>query len=171
MPAAGQQAAIERAVRRFQIGVEGGIALDPELIVLGAHGSFGPLFTPNLRFRPGLEMGFGEVTTSLALNFDFVFTLTEDQPQRWRPYFGFGPNFGFSNRSFAEEGEITVEDPDAPDGETETESTSRFDFSETDGEAGLNIIVGARRANGLFMEMRANAYGIGNIKLLVGFDF
>ena len=49
--------AVERAVRRFRIGAEGGVGLDPELIMFGAHGAFGPLFRRNVQFRPGIEIG------------------------------------------------------------------------------------------------------------------
>jgi hypothetical protein len=94
VPAAGQQAAIERAVKRFRVGVEGGIGLDPEMIMIGAHGSFGPFFHRNVSFRPGFEFGFGEVTTEFAVNLEVLFRMNDGAPRRWTPYFGVGPNFG-----------------------------------------------------------------------------
>ncbi|HEX6974950.1 MAG TPA: hypothetical protein VF147_11140 [Vicinamibacterales bacterium] len=65
--------------------------------------------------------------------------------------------FGLSHRGF----EVT--DASLPD--------DRFDFGDTDFEGGVNVIAGARKANGMFMEMRATAYGVSNVRLLVGYDF
>ena len=61
VPAEVQQAedTIERAVRRFRIGVDAGVGLDPELIMFGVHGAFGPIFRRNIEFRPGVELGVG----------------------------------------------------------------------------------------------------------------
>ena len=50
--------------------------------------------------------------------------------------------------------------------EGEEDEPSRFDFSDTDFTAGFNFIAGARRANGMFFELRATAYGVSNIRLL-----
>ena len=76
----------------------------------------------------------------------------------WTPYVGAGPNFALSHRGF---------DPDGED----IEERNRFDFSDTDFEGGVNFIVGARRPNGMFLEMKATAYGVSNVRLLVGFSF
>jgi hypothetical protein len=48
LPAAAQGAegAVERAGDRFRIGIVGGVAIDPEMIVFGAHGAFGPISLP-----------------------------------------------------------------------------------------------------------------------------
>ena len=93
--------AVERAVRRFGIGVEGGIALDPELIDFGAHATFGPIFNPSVQFRPGIEFGIGEVTTTFGINLDVLYTLPGANGQtRWRPYVGAGPNLSLSHRGF-----------------------------------------------------------------------
>ena len=35
----------------------------------------------------------------------------------------------------------------------------------------LNFIARARRRNGMFLEMKATAYGVSNVRLLVGFNF
>jgi|SoiMethySBSTD1v2_1073268.scaffolds.fasta_scaffold00186_58 hypothetical protein len=172
VPAAGQQAAIERAVKRFRVGVEGGIGLDPEMIMIGAHGSFGPFFHRNVSFRPGFEFGFGEVTTEFAVNLEVLFRMNDGAPRRWTPYFGVGPNFGLSHRGFEEEtGEETTTTTTTSTGTTTTESTSRFDFGDTDFESGINFIVGVHRNDGLFLEMKATAYGVAVVRLLVGYDF
>jgi hypothetical protein len=149
--------AVERAVKRFGIGVEGGIALDPELIAFGAHATFGPIFRPNLQFRPGVEFGVGEVTTAFGINLDVLYTLPGATGQaRWRPYVGAGPNFSLSHRGFDS---------------TTDEDGNRFDFGDTDFEAGFNFIAGVRNPNRTFLEMRATAYGVSNVRLLVGFAF
>ena len=160
VPADARQAedAVERAVRRFRIGAEGGVGLDPELIMFGAHGAFGPLFRRNVEFRPGIEIGIGEVTTTLGVNLDVLYTLPGGaRGAGWTPYVGAGPNFALSHRGFESD-------------ETEDDQ-NRFDFSDTDFEGGLNFIAGARRRNGMFLEMKATAYGVSNVRLLVGFNF
>ena len=150
--------AVERAVERFRIGVDAGVALDPELIMFGAHGAFAPIFHPNVEFRPGIEFGVGELTTLFGINLDVLYALPgATRATRWMPYIGAGPNFALSHRGF--------------ESEEEDEDRNRFDFSDTDFTSGLNFIAGARAQNGLFLEMKATAYGVSNIRLLVGFNF
>jgi hypothetical protein len=159
VPAAAQTAddAVERAAKRFGFGVEAGVALDPALIDFGAHATFGPIFTRSVRFRPGVEFGVGEVTTTFGVNLDVLYTLPGATRQtRWSPYVGAGPNFGLSHLSFEREVD---------------QQGNRFDFNDTEFNAGLNFIAGARNRNGLFLEMRATAYGVSNVRLLVGYWF
>lgn len=152
--------AIERAVRRFRIGVEGGVGVDPELIMFGVHGAFAPVFTPRLEFRPGVEAGVGELTTTFGVNLDFLYMLPGPAGGRgWSPYVGAGPNFALSHRSFDAQGEDDEDDP------------NRFDFSDTDFKGGMNFIAGARHRNGMFLELKATAYGVSNVRLLAGFNF
>lgn len=153
---------VERVVRRFRIGVEGGVGVDPELIMFGAHGAFGPIFTRGLDFRPGIEFGVGELTTLFGINLDVLYALPGTAGgARWRPYIGAGPNFTLSHRGFETDDDDDEEDDDR----------NRFDFSDTDFEGGLNFIAGARHRNGTFFELKATAYGVTNVRLLVGFDF
>ena len=143
VPADARQAedAVERAVRRFRIGAEGGVGLDPELIMFGAHGTFGPLFRRNVEFRPGIEIGIGEVTTTFGVNLDVLYTLPGGaRGAGWSPYVGAGPNFALSHRGF--------------ESDESEDDQNRFDFSDTDFEGGLNFIAGARRRNGMFLEMK-----------------
>ncbi len=160
VPAQAQQAedAVERAVNRFRIGVSGGVGLDPELIMFGAHGRFGPIFNRNVAFRPGIEFGVGEVTTLFGINLDVIYTLTGAiRETRWTPYFGAGPNFALSHRGF--------------ESDDEDDNGNRFDFSDTDFVSGFNFFAGAQAQNGMFIEMKSTAYGVSNIRLLVGFNF
>lgn len=154
--------AVERAAKRFRLGVEGGVGVDPELIMFGGHGTFGPFFTRGLDFRPGVEFGIGEVTTTFGVNLDLLYTLPgATRTSRWVPYVGAGPNFALSHRGF----ETQDADTGVDDGR------SRFNFSDTDFESGLNFIAGARHRNGMFMEMKATAYGVSNVRLMVGYNF
>jgi hypothetical protein len=152
----------ERIARRFQLGISGGVGLDPELMMFGAHGAFGAFYPRYLQLRPGIEAAIGEVTTLLGINVDVLYTLPGmARSATWTPYVGGGPNFALSHRGF---------DPDAEDIE-DIEERNRFDFSDTDFEGGVNFIVGARRPSGMFLEMKATAYGVSNVRLLVGFSF
>ena len=150
--------AVERAVRRFRIGVDAGVGVDPELIMFGGHGTFGPIFHPNVDFRPGVEFGLGEVTTLMGINLDVLYRLPGTaRNARWTPYLGAGPNFTLSHRSF--------EDDDDDD------NGNRFDFSDTDFVSGFNFFAGAETQNGMFLEFKATAWGVSNIRFLVGFNF
>ena len=170
VPAAVQstEKSAERAAKRFGMGLQGGIGLDPEIIDLGVHATFGPLFKPTLQFRPGLEFGLGEVTTLFAVNLDFLYSIPEgSRDSGWIPYVGAGPNFSLSHRGF------TTEETDHVDtgSGTTTDTTGRFDFSDTDFDGGMNFIVGMRKRSGVFFEMKATAWGVANVRLLGGFNF
>ena len=149
-----------------RFGVQGGIGLDPEIIDFGAHATFGPLFRPTLQLRPGIEFGLGEVTTLFGINIDVLYTIPGFTSEtRWLPYVGAGPNFGLSHRGFE------TDDVDNVDTDGDTDGPSRFDFSDTDFSGGMNFIVGMRRQNGMFFEMKATAWGVSNVRLLAGFNF
>ena len=154
---------VEEAVKRFRVGVAGGVGFDPELIMFGAHATFAPVFHRAVEVRPGFEVGIGEVTTLLGINVDVIYTLPGATRQtRWRPYVGAGPTFGLSHRGFE------TDDTD----NVETGGTrNRFDFSDTDFNGGMNFIAGARSRGGLFFELKATAWGVSNIRLLGGFNF
>jgi hypothetical protein len=101
----------------------------------------------------------GEVTTTFGINLDVLYALPGGtRAAEWIPYVGAGPNFALSHRGFESE-------------EDEDDDRNRFDFSDTDFEGGVNFIAGVRRRNGMFLEMKATAYGVSNVRLLVGFNF
>jgi hypothetical protein len=177
VPATAQRAqnAVEDNVKRFGVGVQGGIGLDPEIIDFGAHATFGPLFRRPLQFRPGIEFGLGEVTTLFAINLDLLYTLPgTDRDSQFLPYIGAGPNFTLSHRGFATE-ETDKVDTDGTTTTTNTTTTTttpgRFDFSDTDFSGGMNFVVGMRKRSGAFFEMKATAWGVSNVRLLAGFNF
>jgi hypothetical protein len=163
--AAQQGAAIERTARRFRLGVEGGAGLDPEIIDVGIHMNVERFIRNSMTFRPGLEIGAGEITTLLNINLDVLYTFADfTEETRWVPYVGAGPTFGLSHRG------VSADDVDDPDID-ELADRNRFDFSDTDFNGGINFIVGMRKPSGVFFEMKATAWGVSNIRLLAGFDF
>jgi hypothetical protein len=166
----GQQAAdrASRSARRFGAGLQGGVGLDPEIVDVGAHLTIGPIFKPALSFRPGVEIGAGELTTLFAINLDVLYALDDNGTRTWTPYLGAGPSFGLSHRGFS------VEDSDnvtVTNGGISTDGRGRFDFSDTDFNGGMNFIAGVRKERGMFLEMKATAWGVSNIRLLAGFNF
>jgi hypothetical protein len=171
VPAAARQAEqeVESAVRRYGIGVDAGIGLDPELIMIGAHGRFGPIFRRGVEFRPGVEIGIGELTTLLGINLDVVYLLPGSNRQsRWMPYVGVGPTFGLSHRGFSADDSDNV----SVQGVVDTNpNDNRFDFSDTDFNGGVNFFAGARNQRGLSFELKATAWGVSHIRMLVGFNF
>lgn len=168
-PAQGLQNSVTDVVKKWNVGVVGGITLDPEMIHVGAFGSFGPIFSPDVRFRPGMYVSFGEVTTELGFDLDVIYTIP-DSGNRWRTYVGGGPNFALSHRGFSATTETDTPTATPTDSNTTTTETSRFDFGDTSFESGFNFIVGASKGKGFF-EMKATAWGVSNVKLLAGFRF
>ena len=157
-------AAIVDSAHRFRLGLQGGVGLHPELVNVGVYAHIGKLVAERLSFRPGLEIGLGEITTLLNINLDLLYALKrETDSTRWIPYAGAGPAFGWSHEGVSA---TDVDDPDVTD-----EVEDRFNFSDTDSTVGLNVIFGMRRASGLFVEMKATAWGNSNIWLLAGFSF
>lgn len=170
-PAQGAQDAVKSTVKRFNIGVEGGVAIHPELIVGGAYAELGPVISDKVTIRPDFYVAGGEVTTELGFDVDGLFALPWSAGDNWRTYAGFGASFALSHESFT----VPVDD----DSTTTTTSSSgtttttqdRFDFSDTDFEVGANFIFGMRNPRGVFFEARATAFGVANVKLLAGFKF
>jgi hypothetical protein len=148
--------AVQRAVKRFRIGIDSGVGLFPELVVIGASGTFAPIFKSNIEFRPGVELGFGEVTTAFGINLDVLYLLSRQVRQKWTPYVGAGPTFAFSH--------VGAEDEDE-------ESGDRFDFSDSQYDPGVNFVAGARHPTGAFVEIKGTAWGVSNVSLVVGYAF
>jgi hypothetical protein len=159
------QAEVERQARRLRIGLDAGVALDPELVSINAFTTFTPFLQRGIMVRPNVELAFGEVTTLIALNVEGLYMLPGLRRSiRWAPYVGAGPNFTFSHRGVNEEDFIG--DLNAP-----AVDDDRFDFSQWDWNNGFNFIVGARNPNGTFFEMKGTAWGVASIRLLGGFEF
>jgi hypothetical protein len=146
---------IERQTSRYRIGARAGMALDPELVTIGAQAQLGPFFENNLWARPNLEFGFGEVTTLMVINLDGIYRLPVTAPNaRWASFFGAGIGFNFTNRGF--EGE--------DDGE-------RFNFDDFIFDTGLNLMAGVQARSGMFIELRAGVYSEPHLRLTFGYNF
>jgi hypothetical protein len=149
---------IERQVRRFQIGVRAGVALDPELILIGVQSQIGPFFNPEVYFRPNVEFAWGEVTALFALNPDLVYRLPLSSRQgRWSAYVGGGPGFNFVHQNF----------------KTSSGTGTRVDFSDFHSSVGLNLLAGIRYRSGMFTEIKTSLYSkpAPTLRLIVGYNF
>ncbi len=146
---------IQRQTNRWRLGVRGASALDPELFMFGVHSQLGPFFSENLFARPTFEMGFGELTTLVSLNFEGVYRLpVTERTSRWNMYAGGGPALNFSHRNFSEETD-----------------RGKIDFGDLDLDVGFNFLLGVASREGLFLEMKTSAYSIPTLRFAIGYNF
>ena len=80
------------ASAQTRAGVQGGLSVDPDQVFVGGHLWTSPL-VDRLRFRPGVDVGFGDNVTLVALNFDFTYGFASRTP--WSLYVGAGPAVNF----------------------------------------------------------------------------
>ncbi len=147
--------AIERQSRKYRLGVRGATALDPELFMFGVHSQLGPFFSDSFYARPNFEMGFGELTTLVALNFEGIYRLPfVPRTSRWNVYAGGGPALNFSHRNFEEETD-----------------RGKIDFGDLDLDVGFNFLLGLQSRDGLFLEMKTSAYSIPTLRFAIGYNF
>jgi opacity protein-like surface antigen len=149
---------IERQARRYQLGVRAGMSLDPELVLIGVQAQVGPLFNPNVYFRPNVEFAFGEVTALFALNAEAIYRLPVSSRQgRWSPYVGAGPAFTFLHQNFS----------------TTTNSGNKIDFGDFHSSVGLNILGGLSYRSGMFMELKTSVYSnpAPTLRFIIGYNF
>jgi hypothetical protein len=147
---------VQRQARRFRMGVRTGATLDQELFSLGTHAQIGPFFSENVWARPNVELGFGEVTSLVAVNFEAIYRIPVTQREgRWGVYFGGGPGLNFIDQNFA---------PPGSDSEV-----VRFDEFETD--MGFNLLMGVQSRGGMFLEIKSGAYSAPHVRFLVGYTF
>jgi hypothetical protein len=122
------------------------------MILFGAHATFGPVFTPRVVLRPNAEIGWGELTTLVAVNLEAIYRITELRTgTAWAPYVGGGMSFGFSHEGFS---------PD--DGR---------DFDDLDSNGGLSLLAGVERPSGLMFELKTTLYTVPTFRMLLGFTF
>lgn len=146
---------IERSLKYFQFAVRGGVALDPELVMVGVHAQFGPFFRTGLSFRPGVEFGLGEVTAMVGFNFEMIYRLPFTQrTSRWSTYFGAGVGVNLIDQDF--------EDP-----------SQRVNFGDFTTDTAMNLVGGVRNRSGLFLEMRTSVWSQPSpaLRLYVGYQF
>jgi hypothetical protein len=70
------------------IGFQGGVTVDPEQAFVGTHFETGELFQ-NVRFRPGVDGGFGGGFSLATLNIEFLYHF--EVGRSWSVYQGGGP--------------------------------------------------------------------------------
>ena len=128
------------ANRNTAIFGRAGISVDPDQFYLGGHLETSPLFDL-VRFRPNVEVGFGEGVTLLAANMEFVYKSLTNR-NGWGLYAGGGPALN-----------VYMGD------------------SNTDTEAGVNFLVGIYQARGLFFEFKGGAMDSPYFKFGVGWTF
>jgi hypothetical protein len=148
---------IERELRRYQFSGRAGVALDPELVVIGADMRIGPILRSGLYFRPGIELGIGEVTTMIGFNGEMIYRLPfTGRSDRWSTYVGAGVGVNLLSQGF--EGE---------------EDGSRFNFDDFKSDTAMNLVGGVRRRNGVFLELRTSVYSRPSptLRLMVGYTF
>ena len=149
---------IARQMRRYQAGVRTGVAIDPELILVGVHAQVGPFFHPDVFFRPNVEFGFGEVTALIGVNLEAIYRLPVTSRQgRWTAYVGAGPGFNFIHQNF-----------DRTDG-----GGKRVDFGNFTNDTTINFLGGLRYRSGVFMELKTSVYSSPSptMRFIVGYNF
>jgi hypothetical protein len=146
------ESAIERDARKFHLGVQAGVALDPEVVDIGIHAKFGPFFSKNLQFRPSVDFGFGEISKLFAINADVIYNLSGSAAARRSVYFGGGPQFNFVEQSASHQG---------------------VNFSDFHYSTALNILLGLRFRSGMFTEVKTSVFAAPApvIRLMVGYTF
>lgn len=128
------------------VGVRAGVSGDPTQFYFGGHVETSPL-AERLRFRPNVEVGIGDDRTLVALNVEFAWHFPESR-RGWSLYAGGGPAVN-----------ITFFDDDPP---------GRDD---SDVGGGLNFLVGAEHAGGVFTELKVGAIDSPSVKFAIGYVF
>jgi len=146
---------IKRQTKKYRLGIRGATALDPELFLFGVHSQMGPFFSDNIYARPNLELGFGELTTLLAFNFEGMYRLPVVQKtSRWNIYLGGGPALNWSHRNLVEETD-----------------RGKIDFGDMSLDVGFNFLLGLQSRDGIFLEMKTSAYSIPTLRFEIGYNF
>ncbi|MBI3263000.1 MAG: hypothetical protein HYZ58_07595 [Acidobacteria bacterium] len=133
-------AGVAPAAAQVAPGVQAGISNDPDQFFAGAHVETRPL-VDQLRFRPGVDFGFGDHATLVAGNLDFVYRLPFPQSS-WALQVGGGPAVNFF----------------------------KFD-RHSDVEAGFNLLLGVRHREGFFTELRVGMMDSPDLKFAIGYTF
>jgi len=148
---------IKRQTKKFGAGFRIGTGLDPELFLVGVQARMGPIFSPDLWFRPNVEIGFGEITTMVGVNLDFIYRLPISARQgKWSTYFGAGPALNFTSQDFNKEDANT--------------SIHWGDFAY---KTGFNILMGMQHRRGPFFEVKTSIYSQPSpvLRLVGGYSF
>ena len=123
-----------------QAGVRAGVSGDPSQFYLGVHYESTPILD-NLRFKPNLEIGFGDDLTLVALNFEFAYSIPLNNSP-WNLYVGAGPALNIY----------------------------RF-RGDSNSQGGFNILLGLQHSRGLFTELKVGAIDSPGVKFGIGYTF
>jgi hypothetical protein len=72
------------AAAQVAAGVRGGVSIEADQVFVGGHVETEPLID-RLRFRPNVEVGFGDGLTMTAFNFEFVYAFPSRSPGTCMP--------------------------------------------------------------------------------------
>jgi hypothetical protein len=125
------------------IGIRGGVSGDPEQFYVGLHFETAPI-VDRLRFRPNVEIGFGDDLTLIALNPEFAYWLPV-KSRDWGIYVGGGPAINIYTHDNGDD--------------------------DTDVEPGLNFMFGVQHRRGFFTEFKVGAIDSPDFKFAVGYAF
>jgi hypothetical protein len=78
------------------IGFQGGVTVDPEQAFVGTHFETGEIFQ-GLRFRPGIDGGFGDDHSTATINIEFLYHIQVGRS--WSLYQGGGPAVVFRRQN------------------------------------------------------------------------
>ena len=138
---------IQRAARRWNVGLYTGFSLDTETVLFGINARFGPIFG-DIFFRPGFEFGLGEITKNFTLNLEGVYRLPiTNRLGPWSTYVGLGPALSWACLCPAN-------------------FDNSFSFN-----AGLNVFMGMQWRKGMFIEGKASVWTTPHLRLMVGYTF
>ena len=121
-------------------GVRVGVSSDPDQFFFGGHIETKPL-AKHVTFRPNAEIGVGDNVTTVALNFEFVYSIPIER-QPWRVYMGGGPAMNIYDFNGG-----------------------------SDIRGGFNFVLGAQHDHGLFGEIKIGAIDSPSFKFAVGYAF
>jgi len=127
--------------RAQSIGFEGGATLDPNQVFVGTHFETGELM-PGLRFRPGIDGGFGGSYSLASINLEFLYAIP--LKSGWALYQGGGPAIVL-------------------------ERTTVGTLHTTNTHGGTFLTFGFAHENGFFTEFKLGGGHSPNLKFGVGF--
>ncbi len=133
-----------RAASAQAFGVRAGVSGSPDQFYFGVHMQTAPVFD-QVRFRPNVEMGFGQDERLLALNFELVYR-APIRRQPWSILVGGGPAANIAMH-------------DRPGGTV------------TNTGGGLNILIGLEHRDGFFTELRVGLIDSPGVKFGIGYTF
>jgi len=128
------------------IGLRAGVSANPDQFFFGVHYETDPLFD-RLRFRPGIEVGFGDNLTLIQINPEFTYWLPV-KSRDWGVYVGGGPAINIYSWDNNGHGN-----------------------GDSDVEPGINFMVGFAHRKGFFTELKVGAIDSPDFKFAVGYSF